>query len=387
MIQRLLNPTINNSYFLFGPRGSGKTTFLENIFKTSETCFWINLLLPEIEEKYSLHPGELLDEIKGRERLEWVIIDEIQKVPKLLDVVHQAIEKNKIKFVLTGSSARKIKRSSSNLLAGRAYVYNLFPFCSSELGSVFDLEKALNWGTLPKISSIHDSDEKKLFLQSYALTYLKEEVWFEQLIRNIDPFRKFLEVSAQCNGEPLNYSNIARDVGVEYKTVQFYYEILEDTLLGFALEPFDKSLRKRQGKSKKFYYFDTGVKRAFEKMLSVPVAPKTVEYGKAFEHFLITEFVKLNSYYNRDFDFLYLRTQDRVEIDLIIKRPGKPYAFIEIKSTEHVQENHVSRLNHFLKDFKNAEGFCLSCDLSAKIIGKTSCLYWKDGLQKIFSRV
>ncbi len=151
------------------------------------------------------------------------------------------IEKKQVKFALTGSSARKFKRSSINLLAGRAFVYNLFPFTHIELGSSFDLEHVLRFGTLPGLTEFDSDTEKQMFLRAYALTYLKEEVWAEHFVRKLDPFRRFLEIAAQCNGEIINFTNIARDVGADVKTVQSYFEILEDTLLGTLIEPFRRS--------------------------------------------------------------------------------------------------------------------------------------------------
>ena len=385
MIQRVLKPFMGNSFMLFGPRGVGKTTFLEHLLGNEKEIIWINLLLPEEEDKYSIHPSELLAQINATAPPRLVVIDEIQKVPKLLDVVHHAIEKCQARIFMTGSSARKIKRGSSNLLAGRAFVYHLHPFTQLELGGDFDLSQAMNWGTLPKVHAMPSAEERRLFLQSYAMTYLKEEVWYEHLIRKMEPFRKFVEVAAQCHGEPLNYSQIARDVGVEYKTVQCYYEILEDTLMGVLLEPYGESLRKRQGKAPKFYFFDPGVKRAFEKMLTVEVVPNTYAFGKAFEHFLVTEFLRLNSYFQRDYDFSYLRTKDGAEIDLVIKRPGRPPVFLEFKSTEHIQEKQATNLNRFLDGAPaEVEGYCLSRDPAAKKFRRVMCLPWQEGLRRIY---
>ena len=193
---------------------------------------------------------------------EWVIIDEVQKIPELLDVVHRLIEDKKIKFGLTGSSARKLKHGGANLLAGRAFVYNLFPFTSFELGDSFSLEDALMWGTLPQIYALQDANDRIQYLKSYANTYIQEEVWEAHLIKDLVPYRRFLQVAAQTNGTGINYSNISEDARVDPKTVQRYFQILEETLLGFFLEPFHRSLRKRQRANPKFYFFDIGVQRA-----------------------------------------------------------------------------------------------------------------------------
>lgn len=190
-----------------------------------------------------------------------IIIDDIQKVPKLLDFVHHLIEDTNKKFILTGSSARKLKHGGANLLAGRAFVYNLHPFTNIEVNDHFQINDFLRWGMLPKIFEYDADDKKQMFLEAYTNTYLKEEVWEEQYIRELDPFRHFLEVAAQGNGNIINFSNIARDVGVGAQIIQKYFSILEDTLLGFFLNSFQHSFRKRLSKSPKFYFFDPGVVR------------------------------------------------------------------------------------------------------------------------------
>ncbi|MFH1726804.1 MAG: ATP-binding protein [Pseudomonadota bacterium] len=380
----MINPIKSNSFFLFGARGTGKTTLLRSLLDP-ETCLFINLLEPELEDDLNRNPEILGHLIDNKKNLEWVFIDEIQKLPKLLNVVHDYIEKSKLKFALTGSSARKLKRGASNLLAGRAFVYNLYSLAFLEIGDAFDLDKALKYGTLPKIFDFDTEDEIQAFLRAYALTYLKEEIKEEQLVRKLDPFRRFLDVAAQMNGEIINFSNIAKDVGTDVKTVQSYFEILEDTLIGHLLEPFSKSIRKRQRSNPKFYFFDNGVKRALDRTLTLDLAPKTFEYGIAFEQFIINEMFRLNSYESRDWKFSYLRTKDDAEIDLIIERPGKPIALIEIKSTEKVDERHIRNLVSFNKDIENSQAFCISKDPVNKKIMNVDCIFWKDCFEKIMT--
>ena len=221
--------------------------------------------------------------------VEWILIDEVQRAPRLLDVVHRLIESTGKRFVLTGSSARKLRRGASNLLAGRAFVYNLYPLTVPELQDAFVLEDALHWGTLPRIYSLAGREEKNAYLRAYALTYLKEEIVAEQIIRRLDPFREFLEVAAQSNGTIINYANIARDVGADPKTVVSYFSVLEDTLVGFHLPAYHRSIRKQQRANPKFYYVDIGVKRSLERTLEVPLRTGTYEFGKAFAHFVITQ--------------------------------------------------------------------------------------------------
>ena len=347
---------------------------------------FIDLLDPSQFETLSLNPGELgarLNKIKDTPR--WVVIDEVQKVPSLLDVVHQYIEKSQLKFALTGSSARKLKRGGANLLAGRAYTYNLFPFTFIELGNRFDLQDALEWGTLPKLLDIDTVEEKKIFLQSYTHTYIREEIQIEQTVRNLEPFRRFLAVAAQTNGMIINYANIARDVATSDVTVRSYFQILEDTLIGNLLEPYHTSIRKRQRENPKFYLFDTGIQRALSKTLDVRLAPSTYAFGKAFEHLVICEFFRLSSYLRNDYSFSYLRTKDDAEIDLIVERPGYPTALLEIKSANIIREDDLVGLRRFLPDFPNAKAYCLSLDPHSKVIHGIECLHWSVGIQEILN--
>ncbi len=384
MVHRLINPSLSQSFFIFGPRGCGKTTFLKTFFQ-DKPCRWIDLLDPEQEDRYSLDPGLLYRELTAQPSSDsWVVLDEIQKNPRLLDTVHRLIENTSLKFALTGSSARKLKQGSANLLAGRAFMNYLFPFTAIEMGETFNLEEALHWGTLPRVTQFSSPSDKKDFLKAYALTYLKEEIWAEHIIRNLEPFRRFLPIAAQACGQILNYSNIARDVGVDYKTIQSYFQILEDTLIGFMLEPFHRSIRKQQHQSPKFYFFDTGVKRALENSLDVPLRPKTYAYGATFEQWVMTEIHRLNHYYKKDYPLYYLKTKDQAEIDLVVERPGKPTALIEIKSTERCDPQDAKKLEAFLKNFQPAVAYLLSLDPHSQQIGEVLALPWDKGIKLLF---
>ena len=383
MISRHLQPTASRSFFLFGARGTGKTTFLREHFAREEVL-WIDLLLPEVEDRYASRPRLLAEQIAARpDPAGWVIIDEVQKVPKLLDVVHSQIESAGTRFALTGSSARKLKRGTVNLLAGRAFVYHLFPFTTAELGTSFDLETALAFGTLPGLLELQTPEEKADFLRAYALTYLKEEVWGEHLVRNLDPFRAFVEVAAQCNGELINYARIARDVGVDTKTVQSYFQILEDTLLAYMLEPYHRSVRKRQSQAPRFYLFDTGVCRALSRTLNIPLNPGTYAFGRAFEHFVVTEALRRNDYLKKDFRFSHLRTKDGAEIDLVIERPGQPTVLVEIKSSPQVDPTDVRHLAAFCQDIPDSVSVCLSREPIPRVVNDVRILPWEQGLDEI----
>lgn len=289
MIHRICNPSKSNSFFLFGARGTGKTTLLKQLFSESEALF-IDLLDLELSDRLMAYPGELsslLDAQVGKKK--WVIIDEIQKNPKLLDTVHQAISQNKFKFALTGSSARKLKRGAVNLLAGRAFIFYLFPLTKQELGDQFNLDRVLSFGSLPDVVTASSEVDRLRFLKSYTQTYLREEIVSEQIVRNLPPFRRFLEVAAQQNADIVHYTNIAKDIGSDAKTVSNYFEILEDTLLGFRLSAFDRSIRKQQKKAPKFYFFDNGIVRVLTSQVDYQAVPKSPEYGRLFEAWVINE--------------------------------------------------------------------------------------------------
>lgn len=386
MIKRILELPMDYSFFLFGARGTGKSTLLAAIFESHNTLS-INLLNPLEEMRFLRNPEELRQVVLALDsQIQFIVIDEIQKVPKLLDVVHLLLESDKSDkiFILTGSSAKQLKASGVNLLAGRAFTYNLFPFSYLELGKTFDLKQALCFGMLPKIFSFQTDSHKIKFLQSYTITYLKEEIWSGRLVNDLEHFRRFLEVAAQSNGKIVNYSNIARDVGVDDKTVKNYFTLLEDTLVGNFLEPFNHSFRKRLRASPKFYYFDVGVTRALSMTLGIKPTPSTSYYGELFEQFIITECIKLKHYYQTEYKLSYLMTASNLEIDLIIERPGSLPIFIEIKSKDAVNERDLSSLLKLSSDFGECEAICLSQDPRKKKIKHATIYPWQEGLQHIF---
>jgi predicted AAA+ superfamily ATPase len=383
MFNRLIHLPESSSFFLFGPRGSGKTHFLKTHFAGSKVLY-LDLLDPETFQTLSLRPKSLIDRLEELPRIvRWVVLDEVQKIPSLLDIVHQQIEIGRYKFALTGSSARKLKHGGANLLAGRAFVYHLYPLTAHEIGPAFSLPNALRWGTLPRVFSLKSDEDKRDFLRSYAHTYLQEEITQEQVVRRLDPFRRFLFIAAQMSGQIVNFARIAREAGTTVPTVQSYFQILEDTLIGFLLDAFHESVRKRQRENPKFYFFDTGVLRALGQTLSVDLPPHTYAFGTAFEHFLINEIQRLQSYKKKDYRFSYLRTKDGVEVDLIIERPGMKRALVEIKSTSRVGPDDVRALKRLSPDIPHSEAFCLSLDPAAQKIEGVRCLPWARGLEEL----
>lgn len=384
MIHRIYNISKSNSFFLFGARGVGKSSLLEKMFKGQKNILKIDLLKSEWEDELFKSPDKLIKIIEDLKILpEWILIDEIQKIPKLLDTVHYLIESKKIKFALTGSSARKLKRGAANLLAGRAFSFELFPLTHIELGAKFDLHQYLSYGGLPALTAFSNELDVHYYLKAYVTTYLKEEIQAEQIVRNLKPFRLFLDTAAQMNAKIINFSKIGQDVGADTKTVQNYFEILKDTHIGILLNAHDQSLRKRQKKNPKFYYFDTGVTRSLNRRLNVPLKKGTFEYGDLFEQFIVLEMHRLNSYYSLDFQFSYLQTNNGLEIDVVIERPGKPTAFVEIKSTDNLTVSELTSLKSLKNDYPKHQYFCLSNDKNSNEFEKIKILHWKKGLEEL----
>ncbi len=385
MIQRDCKLSKSNSFFLFGPRGTGKTTLLQHEFSTQDTL-WVDLLDIDFVDQLMLDPKRFEALIDGPKNIhKRVVVDEIQKFPRLLDVVHSQIQKRKRQFVLTGSSSRRLKQQGTNLLAGRAWVYHLYPFTSFELKNQFELKRVLEWGALPEAILAPSEIESREYLNAYVGTYLQKEIQQEQWVRKLEPFRRFLAVAAQMNGKVVNKSKIASEVGVDDVTVAHYFEILEDTLVGTLLPAHHRSVRKAQRQAPKFYFVDPGIKRALDRTLSVPLLPQTAAWGEAFEHWVILDFLKNASYRRLDWQFSYLRTKDEVEIDLIIDRPGARKALIEIKSKSRVQEADAKALETLGSDLESkAEKLLLSNDHIEQKFGSTWALPWQKGLSQIF---
>lgn len=378
MIQRAIKISKQKSFFLFGARATGKSWLLDQLFNGSEALF-IQLLDPELADRLTAYPNELkimLEAAKGKKP--WVVIDEVQKVPKLLDIVHHVIAQKQFKFALTGSSARKLKRGAANLLAGRASVFHLFPLTHRELAASFDLEAALAFGTLPEVALMSDDMERRRFLKAYVQTYMKEEIISEQIVRNLPPFRRFLDVAAQQNAEIVHYSNIAKDVGSDPKTISNYFEILQDTLVGMLLPAFERSIRRQQKTAPKFYFFDLGIVRALTGQFDYRPVSETYEYGKLFETWVVNETHRLMTYRERHFKLSYLRLSEKLEVDLIIEQTRQPVWLCEIKASSHVDERHVAGVVEVAKKLPKAEKFLISNDLQRKIIAGVTCLHWRE---------
>jgi len=376
MLKRLLEPLLSNSFFVFGARGTGKSTLVRE--KLGGAVI-IDLLNDAIFDDYLRNP-KLLEALCSGRKHEWIVIDEVQRLPKLLNIVQRMIEEKKQKFALTGSSSRKLRRGSANLLAGRAFVNNLYPFCVDELSGSFNLEHALRWGTLPKIYSCTTDEEKKAYLRSYCLTYVKEEIVAEQVVRKLEPFREFLTIAAQMNGRIVNHSSIAKEAGIQIPTVQTYYQILEETFIGFFLPHYHRSVRKSQLSSPKFYLFDNGVKNALEASLDSPPFEGGTQYGDLFESFVIQEIFRLNQYHQKDFRLSYLRTKNDAEIDLILTRGNRTH-LVEIKSSSRIDEIKARKLAKLAGGFKGCvKSYFLTRDRNEYEVSGVACMNWLNFL-------
>jgi len=352
----------NRSFFLFGPRQTGKTSLISRFLEKTNRKFSIDLLKSDIFFKYNADPSRLRKEIDfemsaGQGELN-VFIDEIQKCPALLDEVHVLIEKYKpgITFILTGSSARKLKRSAANMLGGRALNKSLHPLTYRELGPGFDLEKVIAGGSLPPFYLL-DPEEKSDYLQAYVNTYLKEEVMDEALTRNVPAFSRFLTLAGESSGEIINYSNIAREAGVSSKTVREYYQILEDTLLGFPLPSYLKSVRKQLVQHPRFYLFDLGVINQLSGR-NVNVIPRgSVAWGKLFEHLVVLEIKRFMDYRGKNWRLYFWRTKAGHEVDVIIRTENTLYA-VEIKGGRNPGKRDLKGLKSFHAEHPGCVPLC-----------------------------
>lgn len=371
----------NNSFFLFGPRQTGKTSLLKDSFKPD---LYIDLLKNKEFLRYGSDLSLLEKEVSvlGNKR-GCVIIDEIQRLPQLLNEVHSLMEANPhVQFVLTGSSARKLRAKGTNLLGGRALTFKLYPLTHIEMGTTFNLEDALKFGSLPKIASQKDEKTKIRLLRSYVETYLKEEIQQEALTRNVPAFAQFMELAAFDNGNLLNYNNIATSVGIGSKIIKEYYQILEDTLIGFYLYPYTKSHRDKLTLHPKFYFFDTGVVRALKKELQAGLIAKTKPYGHAFEHWCLLETKRLLDYAETEASLSFFRTNNDAEVDLILEMRGATWA-IEFKSSEHPEMSKIKGLTSFISDHRYDHALCVCQTPRRYKSGKIEFWPWQEFMKML----
>lgn len=379
----------DQSFFLFGPRTTGKSTLIQKylnqclnpkvIYDLLKYDHFLrlhadpSLLRRELESVLTRSTGKALQ----------VHIDEIQKIPPLLDEIHALIERypKKLRFLLSGSSARKLKRGGANLLAGRAWQRHLHPLTSLELGPQFSLFEMVQYGSLPAVVD-RTREEKIEHIQAYVTTYLKEEIQTEALTRRLDAFHRFLEAAAKSNGELINMSNIAQEAMVPRRTVASYYQILEDTLIGFFLPSWGHRLSRQDLVTHgKFYFFDTGIVSGLNQNLTAALTDKHPLFGRYFEHFCILEFLRIHDYKRTQHRVGFFRTRTGVEIDLIQER-GDRIRAIEIKAVKILSRGHLRGLKNFAERFPQAEKIMVCLAPQPLLMDNIACLPWREFLQR-----
>ena len=360
------------SAFLWGPRRVGKTYWLKNYFLKKHKHWFIDLLKTDTYFEYISRPA-LLRERWQKGRL--TVIDEIQKAPALLDEIHWLIENKAAGFLLTGSSARKLRQTHSNLLAGRAWRFEMAPLSFYETTG-FSLERVLNTGLLP---SHFLSDHPLKDLRAYTADYLKEEISAAGAVSNIPAFTDFLRVSALTNAELLNYTNIARETGISAKIVRRYFEILDDSFLGCRLKPWRARQNRRMILTDKFYFFDVGVANYLAKRTPYKDSPA---FGKSFEHFIFMELMSYKKYKNPELDIHYWRTAGGYEVDFIC---GDMHTAIEVKSAKYVHHTHLKGLKALKEEYKPKNIMVVCLEHTPRVVDKNIQICpWKEFLKKLW---
>lgn len=349
MYTRLLNVPKDKSFFLFGPRGTGKTTWVKSTFPKA---VYLDLLEAELFNDLLANP-QRLENFIPKDFRDWIIVDEVQRIPELLNEVHRLIEKYKYKFILTGSSARKLRRKGQNLLGGRALTYSLHPLTAQELKEDFRLEHSLKYGHLP---CAYTESDPKAYLESYVKTYLEEEIRQEGLTRNLSAFSRFLEAASFSQGSLLNISSVARECAIERKAVENYFSILEDLLIAYRLPVFAKKAKRRLIAHPKFYFFDVGAYRTLRPKGPLDM-PEEIE-GVAFETLFLQELVAINDALNLGYEISFWRTSNNMEVDFVLYGNRGIKAF-EVKRSGKITSSSLSGLKSFLKEYPMARAYLI----------------------------
>lgn len=373
MNERVLQIIEDESVFLLGARQTGKTTMLMSRFPDA---IYYDLLQTDVLNRFRQRPAFLREALESAPEGQLVIIDEIQQVPPLLNEIHWLITNRHLRFILCGSSARKLKRQGVNTLGGRAVPQYLFPFVSCEITD-FDIDRAVNNGMIPR----HYLKENPTnLLKAYVGIYMREEVQAESLVRNLAGFSRFLEVAAMTDGEMVNYLNIASDCGVSANTVKEYFKILEDTLVGYMIPAYVHKAKRKVVQSPRFYMFDVGVTNYLLNRKNLQRG--TPEYGHAFEHLVIQELVAYLNYTDNPNKLSYWRTYTQVEVDVIL---GDAKVAIEIKSTEEVQSKHRKGLKSFVDEHPDCHPIIVSLDRFNRTVDGIEHLYIYDFFNKLWA--
>lgn len=366
---------LDEAMFLFGGRQVGKSTLLKERFPS---VIYYDLLKSDLRRRLRRNPEIFRNALMKEPEGTLVVVDEIQKVPDLLDEVHFLLFEKHLRFILSGSSARKLKKEGANTLGGRAGKRTLFPLVWPEVPD-FDIDRAVQNGMIPRHYLVKDATDR---LESYVDLYLREEIQEEALVQDIDDFTRFMEVAAISDGEILNYENIASDCGVSAKTVKSYFKILYDTLIGYEIPAYTKVIKRKVNQAPRFYYFDVGLANYLMGRNSLKRG--TDDFGHAFEHYVIQEIIAYRGYFRRREQISYWRTYTGLEVDVIL---GDADVAIEIKSSEVVQNRHKTGLKVFKEEYPNTRLILVSLDPVSRIDGDIELLYIEDFLRKLWDGI
>jgi predicted AAA+ superfamily ATPase len=378
MYTRKLALPEGRSVLLLGPRQTGKSTYIRALLPPGSRT--VDLLQHDEFLRYSKDPsafrGAVIEQV--RRGVTTIFVDEVQKIPALLDEVHGLIESTGARFLLTGSSARKLRRGGANLLAGRAVPLRMHPLTVLEHGDDFDLERALHFGALPAVVAANDEGAREI-LRGYAETYLREEIQAESLVRNLGGFARFLDVAAAQSGELLNAASIARDAALASRTVQEYFQILEDTLLGFRLEPWRQGVRARLVGHPRFYLFDTGVTNALNRRLTLEEFDSSTR-GRLFEQWIVLECIRHIDLARSEARLFFWRTNTGAEVDLLVEKHGRIRAAIEIKSSRTIDASAIRGLRSFRSENPDVPSFVVTPTATPHRIEDVLITNWRDFL-------
>jgi uncharacterized protein len=370
---QLFSTSESYSFFVWGARQTGKSTLLKQVFPNALV---FDLLNTDSLRRFSNRPAEFREIVLATENTKTIVIDEVQKVPELLNEIHWLIENTDKQFVMSGSSPRKILKQGVNLLGGRALRYELYPLSFSEIPDL-DLLKAVNQGLIPKH---YDAKNYQNLISAYIGAYLEEEIIAETKIRNRQVFYGFLEKAAFSNGEIVNYTNIATECGISSPTVKEYFTILQETMLGKYVESFQKRPKRRVILAPKFYFFDVGIANFLLKRKNIEFGAET--FGSAFEHFIYMEILAYSQYSGKLFPIYYWRTTSQIEVDFIL---GDHEVALEVKSTENVQTKHLKGLKAFNEEYTTKRNIVVSCDPYPRKMGEIDVMPWKVFLTKLWA--
>ncbi len=371
--KQIFTESQSESLFLWGARQTGKSTLLKHLYPDA---LWFDLLLADVYSRLLTNPTQIRENVLANPEIKLVIVDEIQRIPELLNEIHWLMVNTKTRFILSGSTPRKIIRTRTNLLGGRALRYELYALVSAEIPD-FDLLRALNHGLLPRH---YLAANARRLLAAYVGNYLQDEIIGEAKIRNVNVFAKFLEVAAFSNGEMVNYSNIAADCGVSAPTIKEYFQILEDTMIGRFVPVYQKKPKRRVIQSPKFYYFDVGVANYLLKRDRIIYKNET--FGHAFEHFIYQELYAHSHYSGLGYTISYWRTASQIEVDFIL---GNHQIALEVKGSDQINDRHLRGLKAFKEEYNVGQSIVVCTEPLPRLSNGIYMMPWKFFLEKLWA--